>query len=186
MATMLAEEVRGHAFDTALGRCAVAWTERGLRRVMLPERSTGALERRLAQAGARPASPPETIAATVAALAAYAGGAAIDFGEVPLDESGIGDFERQIYAALRAVPRGTTTTYGALAAAAGAPGLAREVGVAMGRNPWPVVTPCHRVLAAQGRLGGFSAPGGAETKRRLLALEGVYPDGSPDLPGLFD
>lgn len=185
MTTMLADEVGGHAFDTALGRCAVAWTGRGLRRVMLPERSDGALERRLARAGARPAAPPPEIAATVAALAAYAGGEAVDFDATPLDESGIADFERKVYAALRAVPRGTTTTYGALAAAVGAPGLAREIGVAMGRNPWPVVTPCHRVLAAQGRLGGFSAPGGAETKRRLLALEGVYPDGSPDLPGLF-
>ncbi|MBP7002344.1 MAG: methylated-DNA--[protein]-cysteine S-methyltransferase [Amaricoccus sp.] len=135
--------------------------------------------------GARPAPPPPDAAAAIAGIVAHVAGAPADFDGLSLDEAGVEPFERQVYAALRRVARGETTTYGALAAAVGAPGAAREVGAAMGRNPWPIVVPCHRVLAAEGRLGGFSAPGGAETKRRLLALEGVHPGGTPDLPGLF-
>ncbi|WP_290737044.1 methylated-DNA--[protein]-cysteine S-methyltransferase [Amaricoccus sp.] len=176
--------IGGQAFDTALGRCAVAWSGHGLRRVLLPDRE-GAVRRRLERMGAGPAPPPPDVAAAIAAIVAHVAGAPAEFGGVLLDEAGVEPFERRVYAALRRVPRGVTTTYGALAEAVGAPGAAREVGVAMGRNPWPIVVPCHRVLAAEGRLGGFSAPGGAETKRRLLALEGVHPGGTPDLPGLF-
>jgi methylated-DNA-[protein]-cysteine S-methyltransferase len=92
-----------------------------------------------------------------------------------------------IYAVLRTVPFGRTTTYGELAEQAGHPGAARAVGVAMARNPWPIVVPCHRVLAKHGMLGGFSAPGGVLTKRRLLELEGAKVDSAmPTLPGLFD
>lgn len=181
---MAGTDLRGVVFDTALGRCAVAWTGRGLRRVLLPEPAPGAAERRLERLGAIPCPLPAEAPAVVG-MVAHAAGEAVDFSGIVLDEAGLAPFEAAVYAALRRVPRGATTTYGALAAAVGAGGAAREVGAAMARNPWPVVVPCHRVLAAEGRLGGFSAPGGAATKRRLLALEGIVFEATPELPGLF-
>jgi methylated-DNA-[protein]-cysteine S-methyltransferase len=175
----------GHCLvATALGPIGLAWSAAGLVRVRLPERDPEASARRLARL--RPlAAPPAAVAVVAERLAAWAQGAAPDFGEAQLDTGGLDDFEARVYARLRRVPWGATTTYGALAAAAGAPGAAREVGRAMARNPWPVVVPCHRVLAAEGRLGGFSGYGGALTKARLLALEGVAVGGTPALPGLF-
>jgi methylated-DNA-[protein]-cysteine S-methyltransferase len=111
----------------------------------------------------------------------------IDFQSLSLDLQSVTDFNQRIYAALRRIPFGTTTTYGALALSVGNPGAAQAVGIAMARNPWPVVVPCHRVLAAAKNIGGFSAFGGTATKRRLLQLEGVDLDhGQSDLPGLFD
>lgn len=111
-------------------------------------------------------------------------GAAEPFAGVTLDQSGLGAFEARIYEALRAVPRGQTTSYGALAAAVGQPGAARAVGRAMGANPWPIIVPCHRVLAAGDRMGGFSAYGAVATKERLLALEGAAAAAQARLPGL--
>ena len=90
-----------------------------------------------------------------------------------LDLGATGDFERAVYAAARAIPAGTTITYGTLAARVGDPGQARAVGQALGRNPWPIVVPCHRITAADGRMGGFSAPGGTRTKLKLLEIEGA-------------
>jgi methylated-DNA-[protein]-cysteine S-methyltransferase len=111
----------------------------------------------------------------------------VDFSAVAVDLDGIDDLRRRIYAVLRTIGVGQTTTYGELARAIGETEWqgARDVGEAMGRNPVPIVIPCHRVLAAGGKLGGFSAHGGAATKRKLLELEGVQLDSAPPrLPGL--
>lgn len=177
--------------DSALGPIGIAWTEAGLTRLQLPDRDAARTERRLAErlGAARWDGPwPDAITATVKALQAYAAGEAITFEETRLSFEGVPDFNARIYRALRQVAWGKTTTYGALANAVGEPGAARAVGVAMGRNPWPIIVPCHRVLAAQGKIGGFSAPGGAATKQVLLRLEGASWSGddrdAPLLPGL--
>jgi methylated-DNA-[protein]-cysteine S-methyltransferase len=173
-------------FETALGVCGLAWSAAGLTRVQLPERDPRTTERRLARVGRRAAAgeAPPGVAACIAGLRHHAAGERPDFAGVALDPLGVGAFDLRIYAALRAVPWGETTTYGALAAAVGEPGAGRAVGAAMARNPWPVVVPCHRVLEASGRLGGFSAHGGRVTKAALLRLEGTGPGGLPELPGL--
>jgi len=175
-------------FDTALGRCGIAWNERGLIRLRLPESSPQTLERRFAALAQPWVGPlPPQIARIVADLRRYADGEIVDFTGIAVDLDGVDAFARAVYDRLRRVGWGETTTYGELARQAGAdaPEAARDVGQAMGHNPVPIVIPCHRVLAAGHRIGGFSAPGGAATKRRLLALEGVRLDGGQlALPGL--
>jgi methylated-DNA-[protein]-cysteine S-methyltransferase len=183
-------------FPTAIGTCGVAWSERGLVALALPERDAAATEKRLRgkshSMGA--AEPPPAIADAVTQIQSYCAGEPVDFSSVPLDLSGIDSERRHIYEAMRALRYGETTTYGELARRTGAPEqdweAARDIGVAMGRNPLPIVVPCHRVLAAGGKLGGFSAYGGTATKETLLALEGVRrkgaarDEGPPRLPGL--
>lgn len=183
------DETRHHLFDTALGLCGVAWNARGLAAVQLPEKDLATTERRLAakSASAGPATPPPWVQSLTADIARYLAGTPVDFSAVAVDLDGIDEFRRKLYAALRGIGFGRTTTYGELARALGLMDWegAREVGDAMGRNPVPVVIPCHRVLAAGGKLGGFSAHGGPATKKKLLALEGVHLDrGLPRLPGL--
>lgn len=176
-------------FDTALGVCGLSWSDGGLLRVQLPDRDPAATATRLAKGGATRAGGvlPASVADAAERLARYAAGEDVDFSAVPLDFGGIASFEALVYRALRRVARGRTVTYGELAELAGSGGAAQAVGTAMARNPWPVVVPCHRVLAAGNRPGGFSAPGGLKTKTKLLAMEGVYLDGgAPMLPGLFD
>jgi len=177
-----------HVFDTAIGPCGVAWTARGLAAVQLPEKDRAATERRLAAkaASARAAEPPPWVATVVADIKRYLAGEAVDFAAVAVDLSGLDPFRQKLYETMRSLAWGHTTTYGELARQLGSTDWegAREVGEAMGRNPVPVVIPCHRVLAAGGKLGGFSARGGAKTKAKLLALEGVHLDGGPRLPGL--
>ena len=186
---MTAEQTHHHLFDTAIGTCGVAWSARGLAGVQLPEKDSAATERRLAakSKSSGPAPPPPAIAALIEDIRRYLAGEKVDFSAVPVDFDGIDDFRRKIYGALRGIGFGRTTTYGELARATGAADweAAREVGDAMGRNPVPLVIPCHRCLAAGGKLGGFSAYGGTSTKAKLLALEGVHLDaGEPRLPGL--
>jgi len=176
-------------FDTTIGPCGIAWSARGLVAVQLPERDRAATERRLIarSRSAGVAAPPPRIAALIGDITRYLAGEPVDFSTVAVDLSGIDPFRRKLYDAMRALGWGNTTTYGALARAIGfaTPEAARDVGEAMGRNPVPIVIPCHRVLAAGNKLGGFSAPGGAATKAKLLALEGVHlDDGAPRLPGL--
>lgn len=162
-----------HVFDTALGRMGIAWSTLGLTRVSLPERDAGALAARLG-ADYRVATDvlPGWVAKVVAALKRYAEGSREDFLEVPLDLEGVGEFRRRIYEATRQVGHGEVVSYGELARRLEEPGAARAVGQAMAQNPWPVIIPCHRVLASSGRPGGFSAHGGLDTKQRLLELEG--------------
>ncbi len=169
----------GHAvFETALGSIGIAWGVKGLTRLCLPEREPALVEKRLIGHASGPSVPcqdwPGWIADLVRSVTSYAAGQASDFSSVPVDLSGVDDFRLAIYEAARALRFGETTTYGELAARAGHRGLARETGAALGANPVPLVIPCHRILAAGGRIGGFSAPGGSATKMRMLALEGVH------------
>jgi methylated-DNA-[protein]-cysteine S-methyltransferase len=150
-------------FDTAVGRCAIAWGGDALTGVWLPE------------ADARTeTAPPPWVQDAIDAICALLDGQDADLGDVPLDQSGVSDFARSVYEAARTIAPGQTLTYGEIADRIGAPGEARAVGWALGRNPFPVVVPCHRVVAASGKLGGFSAPGGTQTKLRLLAIEAPH------------
>lgn len=164
-------------FETELGFVAIAWSQTGLTHLALPEGSYEAAERRAARWSAGAAEKveeaPSFIGEAVALIRRYANGEAIDFSSLPLDLTGIDAFRRAIYAAALKLAQGEVTTYGELADRAGFPKMARETGAALGRNPLPLVVPCHRILAAGGKIGGFSAPGGTVTKERLLSHEGV-------------
>ncbi len=161
-------------FETALGRCGIAWTETSIVGVQLPE-AVGAERARLLQRfpDAVELSPPPRMQRAAAGIAALLRGESPDLDWIELDMSAVAEFDRYVLEATRRIPRGTTRTYGEIAAQIGDPGAARAVGQALGRNPFPVVVPCHRVLAAAGRPGGFSAGGGVATKLRMLAIEGA-------------
>jgi methylated-DNA-[protein]-cysteine S-methyltransferase len=163
-------------FDTAIGHCGVAWRTRGVTRVQLPEADRGATEGRLRNGTGvtTPGEPSPEMEEAIARIKRYLAGETIDFALVALDLTGISAFHRMVYDAARRIGWGQTTTYGELARQAGAPRAARAVGQALGRNPVPIVVPCHRILASGGKVGGFSAFGGAAAKERLLALEGVH------------
>jgi methylated-DNA-[protein]-cysteine S-methyltransferase len=159
-------------FDTAFGVCGIAWSRRGLTAVQLPEAARAATRARLERRGAHATNPPPEIVEAVDSLRAYFAGDPVEFADVAVDPSGNADrTRRKIYDVVRALRWGETATYGEVARRAGLPGGARQVGQAMAKNPLPIIIPCHRVLAAGGRIGGFSAYGGALTKERLLALE---------------
>ena len=166
-----------HLFETKLGWMGLAWSEAGVTRVHIPERDRAASEsrlRRLIGGGVECASPPGPIASAIALLRRYAEGEAVDLSGIAIDLSAVADpFCLAIWQAARRLAPGETVTYGVLAERAGFPGQARDAGQALGRNPVPIIVPCHRIVAAGGRIGGFSAPGGSRTKERLLALEGV-------------
>jgi methylated-DNA-[protein]-cysteine S-methyltransferase len=166
---------RGYAlFETALGGCGIAWGERGIVRIQLPEADQMRTARRLAAGGAVvEASPPPWVAHAIQAMIRHLQGTLQDFSGVPVDMTRVAPLPRRVYEAARAIEAGRTTTYGALATAIGPPADARAVGQALGANPFALVVPCHRVVAAGGRIGGFSAHGGAVTKARLLAIEGL-------------
>ena len=166
-------------FDTGIGRCGALWSVRGLRGLHLPEVDDGATLKRVMRrgAGAVVSPPPSEIAAILSAIAALVAGAKNDLVSVPLDMDGVPEFDASVYALTRAVPPGQTTTYGAIAKALGQPygsGTARAVGQALGRNPFAIIMPCHRVVAAQGKMGGFTAHGAVSVKRRLLEAEGAF------------
>jgi methylated-DNA-[protein]-cysteine S-methyltransferase len=170
-------------FDAAIGCCAVAWSERGIVAVLLPEHDHVALRARLLRRypNAREATPPDEVAWAIAGIIALLAGERRDLSDVVLDLTGVPEFNRRVYAVARTIGPGATLTYGAIAAQLGEAD-ARRIGEAMGKNPCPIIVPCHRVVAAGGQTGGFSAPGGAATKRRLLAIEGA----GDDQPTLFD
>jgi methylated-DNA-[protein]-cysteine S-methyltransferase len=162
-------------FDTQAGFCGIAWSDAGIARFQLPDRRAAAAERHILRRlpAAEHGTPPVAVAAVIADAQRYFAGEKIDFSEVAVDLDGQDDFFKRIYAATREVGWGVTTTYGTLAKVLGAgPEVARDVGQAMARNPVPLIIPCHRVLAAGGKVGGFSAPGGSTAKLRMLALEG--------------
>ncbi len=162
-------------FETVLGTCGMLWDDQGVVRIQLPEGSPEPLLTALLSPGeAEPApEPPAWIANAVRALRRHLEGDLQDLSEIPVDLRGISPFALEVYAELRRVRSGRTVTYGKLAAAVGAPGAARAVGRVLGQNPVPLLIPCHRVLAAGGKLRGFSAPGGIATQARLLEIEGV-------------
>jgi len=162
-------------FDTSLGTCAIAWGDRGIVRTFLPEPSAEAVRARLLRRlpDASEATPPDDVQRVIAEVTRLLAGEPVDLGWVQLDDATVPELHRQIYAVARAIPRGSTLTYGEIARRLGDVALARKVGEALGQNPFPIVVPCHRVLAAGGRTGGFSARGGTETKMQLLRIEGA-------------
>jgi methylated-DNA-[protein]-cysteine S-methyltransferase len=162
-------------FDTAIGRCAIAWGPQGIVGLALPEGDDDALRARVLRdlPTARSEAAPPDVDAAVAGIRALLAGQARDLSAVTLDMSRIPDFDRRVYLETRAIPPGDTLTYGEIADRLGDRGLSRAVGQALGRNPFPIIVPCHRVVAADGRPGGFSAPGGVTTKQRLLEIEGA-------------
>jgi methylated-DNA-[protein]-cysteine S-methyltransferase len=170
-------------FDTAIGACGIAWGERGVAGAWLPDRDAAALRRRISRRLplAREAAPPDGIRRAIADIVTLLSGSAADLSWVPLDLEGVPDFHRRVYELARSIPPGRTLTYGEIAARLGDPLQARAVGAALGANPFPILVPCHRVLAANGRTGGFSAPGGVSTKLRLLEIEGARANSIPTL-----
>ena len=164
-------------FETASGFCGIAWSNLGITRFQLPARSAEAAKRILLRRvpGAEPSEPTPEVVDAVAAVKRYFEGKETDFSGIKLDLDDQDAFFKQIYAAVQRVRWGHTTTYGALAKElAAGPEAARDVGQAMAKNPVPLIIPCHRVLAAGGKVGGFSAPGGSAAKIRMLELEGVH------------
>lgn len=159
---------RRAAFETALGTCGVRWSELGITEVLLPPAKGLARTVR-----SRPADVPVPIGEAIAGIMALLGGERRDLRSVTLDERALDEFQRRVYAATREIGPGETASYGEIARAIGAPQEARAVGAALGRNPFPILVPCHRVLASSGALHGFSAPGGLRTKRRMLEIEGA-------------
>lgn len=162
-------------FATAIGHCALVWTERGVAGVQLPEADERATRRRVLRcfADAREAPPPPEQQRAIDDIIALLGGESRDLRHVRIDTEGLSDLQRRVYAVARDIPAGATLSYGEIAERVGGRHLARAVGQALGQNPFPIIVPCHRVLAAGARIGGFSAPGGAQTKLRLLSIEGA-------------
>jgi methylated-DNA-[protein]-cysteine S-methyltransferase len=163
-------------FETAGGFCGMAWSDAGITRFQLPTKTAEATERLLLRKlpGAERGTPTPGVAEAVAAVQRYFNGEETDFSAFRLDLGDQDAFFGQVYAAARQIRWGRTTTYGALAKELGAgPEAARDVGQAMARNPVALIIPCHRVLAAGGKIGGFSAPGGSTAKMRMLELEGI-------------
>jgi methylated-DNA-[protein]-cysteine S-methyltransferase len=161
-------------FDTAIGACGVAWSDRGLVGVQLPGASEVETRERMLQRfrAAAEIAPPRKVQLAIDNIVALLCGEPRDLSAIELDMEDVAPFHRRVYQMARAIPPGRTLAYGDLAARLGAPGAARAVGQALGRNPFPIIVPCHRVLAASGKIGGFSAHGGTATKRRMLAIEG--------------
>lgn len=170
-------------FDTAIGRCALVWRGGLIVGAALPEpsdeRARASLARRFP--GAVEADPPTFADRAIARIRELLDGRRTDLADIALDLGAGSDFERSVWEAARRIPCGEVRSYGDIAREIGAPQGAQAVGVALGRNPAPIIVPCHRVLAADGRSGGFSAPGGVETKFRILEIEGAKRRGEPEL-----
>jgi methylated-DNA-[protein]-cysteine S-methyltransferase len=162
-------------FDTAIGRCAIVWNPKGILGLKLPERNDGAMRARMRNhhPEAQEMAAPLEVEAVVEDIQRLLIGEDRDLSSVALDMSRVPDFDRRVYTETRSIRPGKTLTYGEIATRLGDPGLSRAVGQALGRNPFAIIVPCHRVLAAGGKPGGFSSVGGIETKRRLLEIEGA-------------
>lgn len=160
-------------FETALGHCGIVWTSRGIAGVNLPEgsedKTRARLKKRFPEAVA--AEPSHDVHKIIGEVVALIKGEKIDFSYVTLDHAPLPEFSKRVYEIVRTIPIGHTLTYGDIAKKLGDVSLSREVGQAMGRNPTPIIMPCHRVVAASGKTGGFSAPGGVDTKMKLLSIE---------------
>jgi methylated-DNA-[protein]-cysteine S-methyltransferase len=171
-------------FHTAVGSCGIVWSERGIVGVLSFQSSDVAAGARVAHRypDAREAIPPEAVRRVIDDIVSLLDGEPRDLNHAKLDMADCADFYRRVYEIARTIPAGATLTYGEIAERLGDRLLARDVGEALSRNPWPIIVPCHRVLAAGGKTGGFSAPGGVATKLRLLSIEGAQPGG----PTLFD
>lgn len=172
-------------FETALGPCGIVWRGGTVIGSALPLPDRDAMLRHLARyhPDGTEALPPEPVRGAIGLIVRLLEGERSDFSAISLSLDQAAPFERQVYAETSAIPHGETRTYGEIAAAIGAPGAARAVGRALGRNPLPIIIPCHRIVAADGKSGGFSAPGGVSTKMRLLQIERARRGSEP---GLFD
>ena len=169
------ENIAYTLFKTPIGHCALAWSKTGIVAVQLPAASAAATTRRLREkfSGAKRQIPPKFAQRAILAIRNLLAGGSDELSEIELDLSLVTPFYRRVFAAARAIPAGETLTYGELATRVGDCAAARAVGQAMARNPFSLIVPCHRVMAAGGRAGGFSAPGGVTTKFRLLRIEGA-------------
>ena len=170
-------------FDTAIGRCGIVWSARGVAGVQLPEKSERATRNRVLRRfpAAHETVPPAAMRRAIDDIFALLQGEPKDLRYITLDSEGVPDFDRRVYDLARGVRPGTTSSYGELAARLGDRELARDVAQALAHNPFPLIVPCHRVLAAGGKMGGFSAPGGVRTKLRLLSIEGAQYGAEPML-----
>ncbi len=168
-------------FDTAIGRCGVAWGERGIVGVQLPEAGEPATRERMLHRFPTAAErvPPAELQHALDGVVALLQGEERDLSTIALDMDGMPPFRRRVYEVARTIPPGRTLSYGEVAARLGTRNAARAVGQALGHNPFPIIVPCHRVLAAGGKIGGFSAHGGVATKLRMLAIEGAQANGAP-------
>ena len=171
-------------FETTIGTCGIVWTARGICGVQLPEEDAFATRARMRRRHptAIEAEPRAEAQRAIDGIVALFAGEKTDLTGIAIDDASQTEFNKRVYAIARKIPPGQTMTYGEIAERLGDKTWARAVGQAMGENPTPVIMPCHRVLAASGKTGGFSAPGGVVTKLRLLTIEGAQPNG----PTLFD
>jgi len=173
-------------FDTAIGACALVWGEHGLIGASLPAATADATRSRMRRrfANARELEPPPEVQRVIERVRALLLGGSDDLADIALDMDGVPEFDQRVFAVARRIRPGATRSYGEIALELGEPPqAARAVGQALGANPFPIIVPCHRVLAAGSKAGGFSAPGGTRTKLRLLEIEGAPLGGTP---GLFD
>jgi methylated-DNA-[protein]-cysteine S-methyltransferase len=170
-------------FDTAIGHCGIAWGERGIVAVQLPMSTEEKTRKRIHQrfADIAETAPPDEVKRTIEAIVELLAGKPNDLSEVVLDLEGVPEFDSRVYDIARNIPPGKTLTYGDIAKRLGGVELSRDVGQALGHNPCPIVVPCHRVLAAGGKPGGFSANGGVATKLKMLAIEGALVNHTPSL-----
>ncbi len=170
-------------FDTAIGRCGIVWGARGINAVQLPMGDEAKTRRRIRQAHGdiAEASPPAEVRRAIDGIVELLKGKPNDLRNITLDLDGVPEFNRGVYDIARTIPPGSTMTYGDIAKRLGGVELSRDVGQALGRNPCPIVVPCHRVLAAGGKPGGFSANGGVVTKLKMLAIEGAVVNHTPSL-----
>jgi methylated-DNA-[protein]-cysteine S-methyltransferase len=170
-------------FDTAIGVCAIAWGPRGIHSVQLPMGSEEKTRARVRQRHGEiaQAQPPVAVQRAIDRIVALLAGQSDDLMDIELDLDDVPAFHRGVYDIARTIPPGQTMTYGDIAKRLGGVELAREVGQALGRNPCPIVVPCHRVLAAGNKPGGFSANGGVVTKLKMLEIEGARVNHTPNL-----
>jgi methylated-DNA-[protein]-cysteine S-methyltransferase len=171
-------------FETGIGCCGIVWSARGIAGVQLPERSEAATRNRLRRrfATASEAAPAAGVQRVIDDIVALLAGERRDLRDVTIDLGAVAEFHQRVYEVARAIPAGATLSYGEVAERLGDRNRARDVAETLSQNPCPIIVPCHRVLAAGGKPGGFSAPGGVATKLRLLTIEGAQPDG----PTLFE
>jgi methylated-DNA-[protein]-cysteine S-methyltransferase len=163
-------------FETAIGCCGIVWSERGIAGVQLPEKSLQATRARVHRRypAAHETVPPAHVQRVIEGVCGLLRGERIELTAVDLDQDGVPEFNRRVYEIARGIGPGATLSYGEIAERLGDRTLAREVAQALSQNPCPIIVPCHRVLAAGGKMGGFSAPGGVRTKLRLLSIEGAH------------
>jgi methylated-DNA-[protein]-cysteine S-methyltransferase len=172
-------------FDTPIGICGIEWGPRGINGLQLPmgsdEKTRTHIRQRRGDIGE--AAPTKEVQRAIDRIVELLAGKPDDLRDIPLDLDGVPEFNRGVYDIARTIPPGQTMTYGDIAKRLGGVELSRDVGQALGRNPCPIVVPCHRVLAAGQKPGGFSAKGGVSTKLKMLAIEGAAVNHTP---GLFD